>query len=388
MLFENERFASWEDDFEDTELTNEAIEEKYIKGEVRIVTEQARYPLNTIKGLVESEDYELNPDFQRRHRWNTEKKSKLIESFIINVPIPPIFLYENELSHYEVMDGLQRLTAITEFYGDKFRLEGLQLWSELNGRTYSELPEKIQKGIDRRYISSIILLRETAKTPEEAARMKQLVFQRINSGGVQLEFQETRNALIDGPMNRLCLELSSNVYLRKLFQINENDLDNNKLYSTMGDVELVLRFFAMRQLEGYAKRKLQDYFDFYLKGANAYDEDLLNKLKSLFESTVKFAYDLLGEKAFFMYRSRDVGGEVSWNYYQRATTTIYDPMMQVLSSMLENKDVLIQKKDQIEKDLINFYKIHYSDFEGRNNNKADIERRISLIRSFLTGYLK
>ena len=113
--------------------------------------------------MIDSGNYELNPDFQRRRRWNNEKKSKLIESFIMNVPIPPIFLYENDFSHYEVMDGLQRLTTIYDFYTDKFELEGLQLWRELNGRTYSSLPEKVKKGIDRRYLSSIILLQGKCK---------------------------------------------------------------------------------------------------------------------------------------------------------------------------------------------------------------------------------
>ena len=232
------------------------------------------------------------------------------------------------------------------------------------------------------------MLRETAKTPKDAATMKQLVFQRINSGGVQLEFQETRNALLDGPMNRLCLELSSNKYLRILFQIDEDELEDNKLYSTMGDVELVLRFFAMRQLEGYAKRKLQNYLDYYLKGANNYDEVLLNQLKGIFENTIKFAYDLLGEQAFFMFRSRDIGGETSWNYYQRATTTIYDPLMQVLSSVLDNRDKLIACKDQIKEDLKKFYKTNYDVFEGRNNNKADIERRMYYFMDFLSDYLR
>lgn len=105
-----------------------------------------------------------------------------MESFIMNVPIPPIFLYENEFSHYEVMDGLQRLTAIYDYYNDSYKLEGLKLWGELNGRSYSELPEKVKRGIDRRYISSIILLQESAKSDEEAQKMKQLVFERINSG--------------------------------------------------------------------------------------------------------------------------------------------------------------------------------------------------------------
>ncbi|RNA78453.1 DUF262 domain-containing protein, partial [Staphylococcus aureus] len=89
-------------------------------------------PLNTIVSLVESEDYILNPEFQRRHRWDATRKSKLIESFIMNVPIPPIFLYEFEYSKYEVMDGLQRLTAISQFYKDEFILQDLGEWKELN----------------------------------------------------------------------------------------------------------------------------------------------------------------------------------------------------------------------------------------------------------------
>ena len=161
------------------------------------------------------------------------EKSKLIESFIMNVPIPPVFLYENEFSHYEVMDGLQRLTTIYDFYKDVFRLEGLQLWQELNGKRYSELPEKVRKGIDRRYISSVILLQESAKSEEEAAHMKQMVFERINSGGVQLEPQETRNALYDGKMNQLCLSLSKNKYLCQFLGIPIRDLNDPNIIAKL-----------------------------------------------------------------------------------------------------------------------------------------------------------
>ena len=163
------------------QISDEEINKKYLAGEVRIVTEQARYPLDTIMGMIDSGKYELMPSFQRRHRWNAVKKSRLIESFIMNVPIPPIFLYENEYSHYEVMDGLQRMTTIYEFYQDKFALTGLEQWAELNGKVYSALPEKIKQGIDRRYLSSIILLHESAKDQQKAQEMKQLVFERINT---------------------------------------------------------------------------------------------------------------------------------------------------------------------------------------------------------------
>ena len=129
---------------------------KNIKRVKFVLFKQARYPLNTIVNLVESDDYILNPEFQRRHRWNNSRKSKLIESFIVF--LIPQFLYEFEYSKYEVMDGLQRLTAISQFYKDEFVLQDLGEWKELNGYRYSNLPDQVRKGIDRRYISSIILL--------------------------------------------------------------------------------------------------------------------------------------------------------------------------------------------------------------------------------------
>ena len=235
------------------------INDKYVKGEVRIVTEQARYPISSIAAIVEDSSYKMSPEYQRRHRWDKERKSKLIESLIMNVPIPPIFLYEYDYSKYEVMDGLQRLTAIKEFYRNEFPLVKLSVWPELNGRTYKRLPSKVREGIDRRYLSSVILLKETAHSDEDALQLKQLVFERINSGGVRLSPQESRNALFDGKLNQLCIDLSRNESLCRLWGIPEacameveegipsQTRVNNDDFRKMTDVELVLRFFAYRQ---------------------------------------------------------------------------------------------------------------------------------------------
>ncbi|WP_434938095.1 DUF262 domain-containing protein [Shewanella sp. HL-SH8] len=194
QLLDGEELILGDGKIPEVKMTDEEINKKYREGEIRIVTEQARYPLNTISSMVSSNGYKMNPEFQRRHRWSNEKRSALIESLIMNVPLPPIFLYEYEYSSYEVMDGLQRLTAISSFYDNKYSLVGLTKWPELNGKNYESLPKLVKQGIDRRYISSIILLNETAKTPEEAETMKQMVFDRINSGGEQLKAQEKRNA--------------------------------------------------------------------------------------------------------------------------------------------------------------------------------------------------
>ena len=186
-------------------VTDEELNSRYAKGEIRIVTEQARYPLAGILGMLKEEiegdtgekelRYKLDPEYQRRHRWSVERKSRLIESFLMNVPVPPVFLYERDLARFEVMDGRQRLTALSDFYADEFALTGLQYWSDLDGRKYSQLPSKVRDGIDRRYISSIILLKETATSEVQAAMLKKMVFERLNSGGVELTNQETRNAV-------------------------------------------------------------------------------------------------------------------------------------------------------------------------------------------------
>lgn len=366
--------------------SDEAINERYVSGEVRIVTEQARYPLTSIRDMVEGDSYELNPDFQRRHRWDNQRKSRLIESFIINVPIPPIFLYEAQYSYYEVMDGLQRLTAIRDFYADDFELAGLSEWSELNGRTYSTLPEDIRRGVDRRYLSSIILLHETAKDEIEARRLKQLVFERINSGGEKLTHQESRNAIYPGPMNSLCLRLSRNAHLCELWNIPEptvveletgspapeDAVISNKLYRTMGDAELVLRFFAYRQqLEHQQGRALTDYLDEYLRLANLLPSDELAELGGVFESALEVVHQLFGDRAFLLPKLSNG----RWIYPRRPTLTVYDPMMWAAAQTLSRASELIANKESAPGLLREMYQANAEGFSGRTANPADIRAR-------------
>lgn len=376
-------------------LTNEEINEKYIKGEVRIVTEQARYPLSSITTMLDSGDYLLNPEFQRRHRWSNIQKSLLMESFIMNVPIPPIFLYEDQYGHYEVMDGLQRLTAINDFYKDKYQLTGLKEWPELNGKSYSSLPLQIKKGIDRRYLSSIILLQETAKTEYEAKKLKQLVFDRINSGGVKLAPQESRNAIFNGPFNLLCIKLSENKTFKSLWDIAEPDIEifesdsegdivRNKLHQEMQDVELVLRFFANRQREKLIKRSnLIDFLDNYLRYANAFSETTMAEMSTIFTETINFVYELLGKGAFRLYRQRSG----RWSWYKKSTTAVYDPLMLVATKYLPYKDKIMQKKNEVKRLLENFYKNNYDTFEGRNTNPGIVRQREECFEQFFSGLI-
>ena len=126
----------------------------------------------------------------------------------MNIPIPPIIFYEKDYNSYEVMDGQHRIIAIQDFYENNLILKNLEVWPELNGRTYQELPKTIKAGIDRRSISTITLITESTDDPEEALFLKQLAFERINTGGVNLSRQEVRNCLCYNELNKLILGAS------------------------------------------------------------------------------------------------------------------------------------------------------------------------------------
>lgn len=363
-------------------MSDDEINAKYKRGEIRIVTEQARYPVKSIKSMLDSEDYKLDPEYQRRKRWDNGKKSRLIESFIMNVPLPPIFLYEYDYSKFEVMDGLQRLTTIYDFYSGDFALESMGYWKELEGKKYNDLPEEIQKGIDRRYISSIVLLEETAKTPEEAEELKQIVFERLNSGGEKLTPQETRNALYNGDFNQLCIKLSKNEKFKIMWDIpiNDEELLQSETYRKMGDVELVLRFFAYRFLDTLTGT-VEGFLDDYLKNANNFPKETLERLEQLFNDTIDTIYDIFGEEAFLPPK------------YERQTNkpqkTIYDPLMQSIAKHIAEKEKLLSQAEAIKENKYNNpHEINGERlFYGRNTSPGVVKNRIDYFDNLLANYL-
>lgn len=379
-------------------MSEKEITKKYLDGNVRIVTEQARYPLNSILTMLNSGDYELHPEFQRRRRWNRTKQSRLIESFIMNVPIPPIFLYEQEFATYEVMDGLQRLTAISDFYNDKFELVGLEFWPELEGYKYSTLPKAVKQGIDRRYLSSIILLHETASTDEEAQKMKQLVFDRINSGGAKLEYQESRNALYHGKFNEMAERLARNDDFCRIFDIPlqtdeeirdkkfiPEELADNPMFQKMDDVEMVIRFFAMRYVNNLEGLTLKEFLDRFTEQANQLSEAVLKQYENSFEETIHLVYSLYGDQAFCLLKKNPRNDE--WNLAKTPAKILYDPIMYVLSQLIDKGNDLIKKKDEIARDTYDMMMKEYTSFNGRKGSRSDIIKRIELFENIYKRYI-
>ena len=380
------------------EMSDDAINEKYEKGEARIITEQGAVKLSLVKGVFNAPNYQLTPKYQRRITWDTKKRSKLIESFIMNVPVPPVFVYETEFNQYQVMDGLQRITAIIDFYSDKYELEELAQWSELNGKKYSQLPQKIKEGIDRRQLSVITLLKESSKNPTQEEEMKKMVFERLNTGGVTLEDQEIRNALYGGVFNDLCIDLSKNVSFRKLWGITSelddieavDDIENyddallyakNKLYKRMYDVELILRFYTMRHIDEF-NGKLSEFMDSCLRQGNHYSSEALEILRGKFEETILKAEKLFSDKAFCQYTF--VRKKLTWTAPQKM---IYDPIMLALSQISIDCIDTMDTELNIQK-LKKFYETNNAAFDGKRQSKKDIQKRMELFITFIESLIE
>ena len=389
-------------------LSDEEINEKYQKGEARIVTEQGAIKLPLVKEIFSSNNYERKPIYQRRITWDNKKRSRLIESFIINIPVPPIFMYEIEFGRYEVMDGLQRISTIIDFYSDLYELEGLTEWSELNGKKYSELPQKIKEGIDRRQLSMVSLLKESAKTQLQEQKMKRMVFERLNTGGVKLEDQEIRNALYDGKFNQMCKKLSENIIFRKLWGIPadiKNDktivaelegldiidsldvtdeLATNNLYMRMYDVELVLRFFSMRHINEFSGQ-LSEFLDKCLICGNSLLDNNENREKilgDLFLDTVNKADKIFGEKAFCQYK--EIRGRLRWSRPQKM---IYDAIMLALTKN-DIKDNIVLENDKVLKYMEKKYIENKEIFNGKKQSKNDILQRADFFDRIIQNILE
>jgi hypothetical protein len=363
-------------------MTASQINDKYIRGEQRIITESNREKLPNFVEALKRHDYmDLQPFYQRRVRWDVERQSRLIESFIINVPVPPIFLYERKYNSYEVMDGQQRITAIQHFYENMFALKGLEVWPELNGMRYKDLPSQIRAGIDRRSISSIVLLKESAPDDEEAILVRQLVFERLNTGGVKLEKQEIRNALYQGRLNDLLLKLSKDDIFRSAWDLprfnpDENRNYNLKIYSMpffqkMEDLEVILRFFALRHVEHY-KFGMAGFLDLYMIRSSSFTEDDINILENLFIRTINLAHKIYGDLIFRPY-DKDKN---EWS--DKPQKAFHDSVMVGLSYFLDDSEFLIDNREEVINETRILFEQHENGvFTGRGNTKKDTEDRIN-----------
>lgn len=205
----------------------------------RLQTETYDFTVSTIENLLKEERIVV-PDFQRKYVWNRNQASKLVESLIIQCPIPVIYLDQEDDGTLKVIDGNQRLMSIKLFLENGFRLRGLTAFPDLNGLLFRELDPRIRSHIENRTLRCITILKETHP------QIKFDVFERLNTGAVQLNAQELRHGLYHGALMELLDELGKNSTWRSLTGFGSD--------KRMRGAELILRFLALAfDLDHYEK---------------------------------------------------------------------------------------------------------------------------------------
>jgi hypothetical protein len=325
--------------------TNREIEERYELDDREISQERSDFLLPQIVDFIAKDQWmNLQPEYQRRQVWDKAKQSRFIESLLMNLPVPPIFLFESEYNRYEVMDGQQRLSSILAFYQNRLKLTGLEHWKELQGKQYLDLPPKLQRGLDRRRISAVVLQTPLAST--KTAELRQIVFERLNTGGQRLNAQELRNCLYSSPFASLLVELAGNPTFNDLCDIPRYEdhfvkghisaeLAENTLFKRMTDCEMVLRFFAFRDARAI-KGSVKSILDKCMESNATLADDELQPMRDDFSSRVDLAANLLGRDAFKLRDLDDDRSHLSQPYY--------DAVMVACDRMFHRRQELLKKK--------------------------------------------
>lgn len=265
-----------------------------IPKEERILRTQAYdKSVSDVVAMIENGDIFLNPDYQRNYIWDNKKASLLIESFLLNVPIPVIYVSEDEDSCWNVVDGLQRLETLRRFFSNEFKLRGLEVLQELNGVQYSTLNPKAARLLRNGILRIILIFKESH--PD----IKYEIFMRLNRGSIRLTEQELRNCLYRGSLNDLLKELRKNPKYLEMIGLT-------KPHKRMNDAELILRYFTisdsydpgLNALVSTYTGKVVSSMNKYIETKKKSSQNEIEQLRKRFESTVDKVYSVFGADAF------------------------------------------------------------------------------------------
>lgn len=273
-----------------------------------------------IRKIKDYDEIILQPDFQRNAKvWDNKKAIRLIESILMGIPLPLFYFAEQDNGKLAVVDGLQRISVIKEFFENEFSLKKLTYLTDYNNKYFKDLPREAQARIERYQIQANVI---SAKTPE---KIKLDIFERINSGGSPLNKQEMRNAMYLGNSTKLLKELAES---KEFINSLSTKIDSKR----MRDRYIILRSLAFYLWGNQEKYHIHDLeissdFDAFLgttmKIINKFSDEIINELKDIFYLNLEIAYALYKKGAFV----RNHSSTGSFNM------TIFESLMFVLSSI-------------------------------------------------------
>lgn len=283
------------------------------------------------------------PDFQRNFKWSIKKQSLLIESILLNIPLPVFYLDNNDYDRWQVIDGVQRLTTLRNFFKNKFKLKDLEyLGKELNGKSYEDFkytPE-LRKYLRKLEEFPLFLYLIKSDTPDKVALS---IFKRLNTLTTPLTNQELREAIYKGKATELLDELSSSI---EFHYIKTDDSIN------MSDRELILRLlsFKIQGVELY-DGKMSDYLDKTMEIINIMSHDEIEETSHFFYNSMYKSYDFFDKRAF-----RKLNNEINVESNDRINKCLFETIGLYIEKysekyLLKNKDII---KEKLNRQMNNF----------------------------------
>lgn len=261
---------------------------------------------NELMDMFNNGELIIDPDYQRLFRWSEGNQSRFIESLLLELPVPPIFVIERDEGVYELIDGLQRVSSYFHFRGkhparrsdngeeSSLVLTDCDIVPELNGLCYDQLPKPLEIKLKRNFIRVEVLRKESDQ------RLRYYMFKRLNTGGERLSEQEIRNCtirLLNDEFNKFIMTMSENTdFIECISSISDEKKEQRY------DQELVLRFFAFKN---YRHKYVHDVGDFLTEYMEAVSDPINDEVsfdyegeKSVFEITFKILNKALGNQIF------------------------------------------------------------------------------------------
>lgn len=310
---------------------------------IKIRTKSLDVSFNELYDMYVNEELMIAPDYQRLFRWEEEKQSRFIESLILEMPVPPIFVIETDDGIYELIDGLQRISSYLHFRGEKLgngqddylRLCGCDIVPDLNDNTFNDLPKAIQIKLKRSFVRMEVIKKESEPS------LKYHMFKRLNTGGELLSAQEIRNCtirLLGSRALNFINDCSRNPDYRSVISMIGDDK-----FNTQYDQELVLRFFATKNyIQGY-RYPVTEYLTNYLEGITTsiipFDYDLEHQV---FNRTFKFINEHFSEKAF-------AGKNTNDNYRNEFVLYLFDGIAVSVGGLIDRIEAFPDKGKIIDK---------------------------------------
>lgn len=265
-------------------MTTESIQDQLDSNRRSVAFDSYDLAIRQLSDMLLEDLIDIAPEYQRHFKWNAERQSQLIESLLLGIPVPSLFMATNRDSTWEVIDGLQRLTTLINFVGTneqiiknnksckKLKLIGLEKMSSLNGLTFEELPKAIQLMFMTRPI------RVTVLNDRSDIAVRYDLFERLNTGGISLHPHEIRNCIFIGEFNDFLKKISQFRPFRTVLKLS-NDAEKSGSME-----ELALKFFAYYEKRGEFVHSVEGFLNDYMDDKTKSFKNK-RKLKDIFEKT-------------------------------------------------------------------------------------------------------